>query len=152
MSVGEICNRDVVVIDRHASVQEAARKMRNYHVGSLIVVDEGAEHPRKPIGIVTDRDLVVEVMAVQASSATLTVGDLSPAELLTTREGDGIWETIMRMRAMGVRRTPVVDLQGDLVGMLTLDDLIKFVSDELADLVRLIRREQRREIDTRPPA
>ncbi len=152
MSVGEICNREVVVIDRKASVYEAARMMRNQHVGSLVVVDEGSVTPMKPVGIVTDRDLVVEIMAKEVPKEALATGDIIAPELLTARETDGVWETIMRMRAMGVRRLPVVNLEGSLCGMLTMDDLLKFIADEMSDLVRLVRREQKREKDTRPPA
>ena len=152
MSVGEICNREVVVIDRKASVYEAARMMRNQHVGSVVVVDETSSTPMRPVGIVTDRDLVVEIMAREASEEALATGDIIAPELLTARETDGVWETIMRMRAMGVRRLPVVDAGGTLCGMLTMDDLLKFISDEMSDLVRLIRREQKREKDNRPPA
>ena len=152
MSVGEICNREVVVIDRKASVYEAARMMRNQHVGSLVVVDEGSATPMKPVGIVTDRDLVVEIMAKEVPEEAPATGDIIAPELLTAREADGVWETIMRMRAMGVRRLPVVNLEGSLCGMLTMDDLLKFIADEMSDLVRLVRREQKREKDTRPPA
>jgi CBS domain-containing protein len=152
MSVGEICNREVVVIDRKASVYEAARMMRNQHVGSLVVVDEDSTTPMRPVGIVTDRDLVVEIMAKEVHEEALATGDIIAPELLTAREADGVWETIMRMRAMGVRRLPVVDLGGNLCGMLTMDDLLKFIADEMSDLVRLVRREQKREQDTRPPA
>ena len=152
MSVGEICNREVVVIDRGASVYEAARMMRNHHVGSLVVVDVNSTTPKRPVGIVTDRDLVVEIMAKEVPESVLTTGDIIAPELLTARETDGVWETIMRMRAMGVRRLPVVDTGGNLSGMLTMDDLLKFIADELSDLVRLVRREQKREKDIRPPA
>jgi CBS-domain-containing membrane protein len=152
MSVGEICNREVVVIDRAASVYEAARMMRNHHVGSLVVVDVNSTTPKRPVGIVTDRDLVVEIMAKEVPESVLTTGDIIAPELLTAREADGVWETIMRMRAMGVRRLPVVDTGGNLSGMLTMDDLLKFIADELSDLVRLVRREQKREKDIRPPA
>jgi signal-transduction protein with cAMP-binding, CBS, and nucleotidyltransferase domain len=152
MSVGEICNREVVVIDRKASVYEAARMMRNQHVGSLVVVDADSATPMRPVGIVTDRDLVVEIMAKEVPEEALATGDIIAPELLTARETDGVWETIMRMRAMGVRRLPVVNPGGDLSGMLTMDDLLKFIADEMSDLVRLVRREQTRERDTRPPA
>ncbi len=152
MSVGEICNREVVVIDRKASVYEGARLMRNHHVGSLVVIDEDSDTPMKPVGIVTDRDLVVEIMAKEVPEAVLAIGDIVAAELLTARESDGVWETILRMRAMGVRRLPVVNSEGHLTGMLTMDDLLKFIADEMSDLVRLIRREQKRERDSRPPA
>jgi CBS domain-containing protein len=152
MSVGEICNREVVTIGRKATVYEAARLMRNQHVGSLVVVDEDSNTPLKPVGIVTDRDLVVEIMAKDVPEEVVTTGDIISHELLTARETDGVWETIMRMRAMGVRRLPVVNSGGNLCGMLTMDDLLKFIADELSDIVRLVRREQNREKESRPPA
>jgi CBS domain-containing protein len=152
MSVGEICNREVVTIGRKATVYEAARLMRNQHVGSLVVVDADSNTPLKPVGIVTDRDLVVEIMAKDVPEEVVTTGDIISHELLTARETDGVWETIMRMRAMGVRRLPVVNSGGNLCGMLTMDDLLKFIADELGDIVRLVRREQNREKESRPPA
>jgi signal-transduction protein with cAMP-binding, CBS, and nucleotidyltransferase domain len=133
-------------------VYEAARMMRNQHVGSVVVIDESSDTPTRPVGIVTDRDLVVEIMAREVPEEALATGDIIAPELLTARETDGVWETIMRMRAMGVRRLPVVDGGGNLCGMLTMDDLLKFISDEMSDLVRLVRREQKREQDRRPPA
>jgi CBS domain-containing protein len=149
--IGEICNRDVVTVDRKASVYESARLMRDHHVGSLIVVDPTSATPTKPLGIVTDRDLVIEIMAREAPGEALLTGDLMGSELLTGRETDGVWETILRMRAMGVRRMPVVNAQGQLTGILSMDDLLQFLAGELTDLVRLVRREHKREIETRPP-
>jgi CBS domain-containing protein len=144
MSVGEICNREVVTVEKSAPVARAARLMRQYHVGSVVIVADGSVPPR-PVGIVTDRDLAIEVIAPEVPAETLTVGDLMGAELLTAREEDGVWETIMRMRAMGVRRLPVLSRHGELVGILTMDDLLQFIVGELSDLVKLVRREQKRE-------
>ncbi len=149
MSVAEICNREVVIADKHMTIVMAAQLMREHHVGSLVVVDEKAGD-QKPLGIVTDRDLVIEVLAKNAPMEELVVGDVMGPELLTARESDGIWETIMRMRAMGVRRLPVVDPQGVLTGIISMDDLLQFLAGELADLVKLVRREQKREEVTRP--
>ena len=149
MSVAEICNREVVIADKHMTIVMAAQLMREHHVGSLVVVDEKAGD-QKPLGIVTDRDLVIEVLAKNAPMEELVVGDVMGPELLTARESDGIWETIMRMRAMGVRRLPVVDPQGVLAGIISMDDLLQFLAGELADLVKLVRREQKREEVTRP--
>jgi CBS domain-containing protein len=148
MSVGEICNREVVTVEKSAPVARAARLMRQYHVGSVVVVADGSDPPR-PIGILTDRDLTIEVLAQEVPAETVTAGDLMAPELLTAREEDGVWETIMRMRAMGVRRLPVVSRHSHLVGILTMDDLLQFIVGELSDLVKLVRREQKREESTR---
>jgi CBS domain-containing protein len=151
MSVGEICNREVVTIERGSSVSAAAKLMRHYHVGSVVVVADGSDPPR-PVGIVTDRDLTIEILAQEVPFDTVAVGDVMGSELLTAREEDGVWETIMRMRAMGVRRLPVVTQTGALAGILTMDDLLQFIVGELSDLVKLIRREQKREETVRQPA
>lgn len=141
MPIGEICNREVVVSFPKESAVEAARLMRQYHVGDLVIVEEGKDR-RIPVGIVTDRDLVVEVMAKEVDPARFTVGDLMTRELLTVREGDGIYETIQRMRTHGVRRVPVVDAGGGLVGIVSIDDLFSLLAEEMTDLVRVTSREQ----------
>lgn len=149
MSVGEICNREVVTAERQTSIVEAAKIMRKNHIGSIVVVDH-VEHPCRPLGIVTDRDLAIEVMAKDLAPESVTVDQIMGRELLTARENDGIWETILRMRAMGVRRLPVIDRNGSLVGILSMDDLLEFLASELSDLAKLIRREASREREIRP--
>jgi len=141
MSIGEICNRNVVVIEKDTAVQEAARLMRRFHVGALMVC-RGAEGKRIPVGVVTDRDVVVEVVGEEVDVAKLTVGDIMSTELLTGHVSDGLWETLQRMRHSGVRRLPVVDEQGYLQGILTMDDVIELLADELAQLAKLVAREQ----------
>ena len=150
MSVAEICNREVVSADMKTSIAEAAKIMRKTHTGSLIIVDEQSQN-NKPLGIVTDRDLVIEVLAMDEDANSLTVGDVMGPELLLARANDGIWETILKMRAMGVRRLPVVDNEeGGLMGVLSMDDLLEFLAGELSDLAKLIKREANREREIRP--
>jgi len=148
MSLGELCNRVVVVTTRTTGVDEAARLMREHHVGSLVVVDDTAIG-RKPVGIVTDRDIVIEVVAAGVAPDSVTVGDVMAPELVTARESDEPWDTIQRMRAKGVRRVPVVDREGALVGIVTVDDLVETVAEELEGLVKVIGQEQAREARTR---
>lgn len=148
MSVGEVCVREVVVAGRKDSVAELARLMRRHHVGSVVIVEEvGGMH--RPVGIVTDRDLVVEVLAMEVAPDSLTAEDVMSFRLLTARESDGLWETLQRMKAKGVRRLPVVDDPGALVGILSADDLLDLLAEELNDLVRVIRREISRERESR---
>jgi CBS domain-containing protein len=144
MTVGAVCNREVVFIQRGASIPEAARLMREYHVGDLVVVDEKAGR-RVPVGIVTDRDIVLEVIAEGVGLNDVGVGDIMSAELVTAHEGDDLIETIKRMRAKGIRRLPVVNDDNELAGILSVDDLIDLFSETLTDLARLIAREQTRE-------
>lgn len=149
MSVGEICNREVVTAHKEDTVIAAAKLMRARHAGSIVVV-EGEGEAVKPLGIITDRDFVVELMAKDVDVHSVTLQDLMGSELLMAREADGIWETILRMRAMGVRRLPVVDdTDHYLVGILTMDDLLEFLAGEFYDLAKLVRREMRRETETR---
>jgi CBS domain-containing protein len=144
MNVGEVCNREVVVVERNASIRDAARLMRDYHVGDLIVV-ESANGGRRPVGILTDRDIVVGVLAGDAETDSLAVQDVMGGELVTATEQESLTDAIKRMRTAGVRRLPVVDRAGALVGILTVDDLLDLLSETLTDLTRLISREIGRE-------
>ena len=144
MSIGEVCNREVVIVRRSDTVLRAAELMRSYHVGSLVVVEDGSD-PGKPLGIVTDRDLVVEVMAERVAPDDIAVGDVMSYELVTAREDEGVWDVILRMRARAVRRLPIVNDEGMLVGIVTMDDVLELLSGEFSALVTLTRREQERE-------
>lgn len=149
MRVGEVCNREVIIANRGDSVLEAAKLMRRHHVGNLIAVEE-REGLRRPVGILTDRDLVVEILAREVDVNAVAVGDAMSADLLTAVEDEDFMETVKRMRAAGVRRAPVVDRQGALIGILAVDDVLELVTEELADLVAIIAREQRTERERRP--
>lgn len=144
MPIGEICNREVIIVQRDTTVQEAARLMRQHHVGALVVVEE-VSGKRKPVGLVTDRDLVVEVLATQLDAGAITAGDIMLQELVTVPESSGVFEVIQFMRAKGVRRLPVVDGQGALVGIVALDDLLSLLAEELSELSALVSREQEKE-------
>lgn len=148
MPISEICNREVIVVQRDTTVNEAAKLMRQHHVGSVVVVDE-SKGMRAPVGIVTDRDLVVEVMAPDLVQMVITVGDIMPPKLVTVKDSMGIYESIQYMRAEGVRRLPVVDGKGALIGILALDDLLELLAEELLELSRLVRHEQKKEAMTR---
>ena len=144
MTIGKVCNREVVFIHAQASIPEAARLMREYHVGDLVVVKEKTGK-RVPVGIVTDRDIVLEVIAEGVGMDDVCVGDIMSDNLVTARESDGLLETIKLMRAKGIRRLPVVNDDNELVGILSVDDLIDLLSEQIVDLTRLIAREQGRE-------
>ncbi len=148
MPIGEICNREVVIMRRNDSVKEAAKIMRQQHVGDVLVVDE-RDSMKVPVGIVTDRDLVVEIMASDIQRPTISVGDIMSPELATIRESAGVFEAIQFMRSKGVRRLPVVSDSGALVGILALDDLLELISEELLELSKLVRFEQKKEAGVR---
>lgn len=151
MTISEICNREVVIAGRDLSVADTARLMREHHVGDVIVADPVGGHAR-PVGIVTDRDIVVEVVAAGLSPDSLTAGDIMGPELAVVRESEGVFETLRYMRAQGVRRMPVVDRDGWLLGIVTLDDLMELLAEEMGELAGLISRERRRETELRRQA
>jgi CBS domain-containing protein len=144
MTTGQVCNREVVFIHKQASIPEAARLMREYHVGDLVVIKEKTGK-RVPVGIVTDRDIVLEVIAEGVGMDDINVGDIMSDNLVTARESASLLETIKVMRAKGIRRLPVVNDDNELVGILSVDDLIDLFSEQIVDLTRLISREQDRE-------
>lgn len=144
MPVSEICNREVVIVERETTVHEAAKLMRQHHVGSVVVVEE-RKGVKVPVGIVTDRDLVVEIMAPDLVQMVITVGDIMGERLVTVKDSMGIYESIQYMRVEGVRRLPVVDGKNGLIGILALDDLLELLAEELLELSRLVRHEQKKE-------
>ena len=148
MGVGDVCNREVIIIDREGSIREAAGLMRKYHVGNVVVVEEKNEE-RFPVGILTDRDIVLDLIALDVDINAVTVGDAMSFELITAREDDDVVETIKRMRHKGVRRIPVVNDRGGLEGILAVDDLIDYISEQLTDLARLVMGEPQRESEKR---
>ena len=150
MSIGEFCNREVTVLPRDASIREAVRLMREKHVGDVIIVDD--EHgQRRPAGILTDRDVVIELVAKDVDLDAITVADAMSDAVVTVRESEELDDTIDRMRVHGVRRMPVVDDDGALVGIVTLDNLIDVLTNHLSSLVLLTKRERTREARTRTP-
>jgi CBS domain-containing protein len=149
MNVGEICSRMVVFAESGTPVQQAARLMRDHHIGALVVTECGAG-ARRPIGIVTDRDLVVEVVATDVDYHMLTVGDIMSEQPATIRETAGLFEAVAHMRSGGVRRLVVVDANEHLIGVVAMDDLFPILAEELSALALAVRSEQRREAQKRP--
>lgn len=147
MAIGEFCNREVVIVQRSDTALDAAKLMRQHHVGDVLVVDE-SNGRKTPVGIVTDRDLVVEIMAPELDNRAITVGDMM-IDLAAVKEDTGVFEAIRYMRTKGVRRMPVVSEDGGLVGILTLDDLLELLAEELLELAKLVRYEQKKEVADR---
>lgn len=148
MNIGKICNHNVVSADADASVLEGARLMRHNHVGSIIVTKQEGQAAR-PVGIITDRDLIVEVMAEEIEPNSVTLGDAMTPYPLAAREDDEPFDVLNAMRSKGVRRIPVIDDDGLLVGVLAIDDILRMISREMADLVGLIQKEYDTEVRLR---
>lgn len=140
MNIGKICNRKVVTADADTSVIEAAKLMRYNHVGSVVVTKSEGQGVR-PVGIITDRDLTIEILAEDIDPQCVTVGDAMSRYPLAAHEDDDSYDVLDAMRKKGVRRIPVIDNEGALVGVLAVDDILRMVFYEIGSMVSLIRKE-----------
>ncbi len=151
MNVGDICQRNVITVRDFDELTSAAGLMREKHVGYLVVVEPAfAEGTFKPMGVLTDRDIVVAVLARDAEVRSLRVGDVMTRQPVVVEEGDSVGSALKEMRKIGVRRVPVVGARGDLAGVLSLDDIIAALVAELQDVAGSIRSEQLVEHALRP--
>ena len=144
MPIGDVCIRDVVIASRDTTARAAAKLMAENHVGNMVVVEDVGGR-KIPVGIITDRDIIRNVVAEGLDADVFTLGDLGARELVTAAEDQGIYECMQQMRINGIRRMPVVDRKGVLVGIISLDDLIQLLAGELSELAKVIVREQVRE-------
>ena len=149
MRVGDYCNREVVVVEQDESITEAAKIMREYHVGDVVIVR--TENGRQiPVGIMTDRDIALEIVAKSADPGALSIGDAMTYDLTTVNEDDDLMHVIEIMRDRSIRRVPVVNIDEALVGIITVDDLLDLMSEVFIDIVHLVHGQARREAKTRP--
>ncbi len=144
MLAGDVCNRIVVIAERGLSLVQAAQLMRKQHVGCLVVVDETGAG-RLVVGMLTDRDIVTAVIARELDAAVLTVGDVMSRELISALEDDSIKDILVTMRRKGIRRLPVVTTQGMLVGLVTLDDVLSLMAEQLREMALVVETEALRE-------
>ena len=144
MKLKELCTPDVASCTAEISALHAARLMRDHHVGDLVILDENSEDGT-PIGIVTDRDIVVEVLARDRDPATVTLREIMRVPLVIARASEEVEQALERMRAHGVRRVPMLDDDGKLAGIVSLDDLLRRLAADAAALTEVIAREQDRE-------
>jgi CBS domain-containing protein len=149
MKVGEVCSRLAIDVESDQSVRSAAELMRKYHVGYLVVTepDHGG---RVPIGTLTDRDVVLETVAVGTDPDDVTVSDIMDQDPpLVAAEGDQLSEALEAMRLQGVRRVPVVDAHRNLVGVLALDDILQLLNSELGMIAEIVGSQRRLEAKVR---
>jgi CBS domain-containing protein len=147
MNAGSVCKRGVVTVAPTDDLIAAAHVMREKHVGYLIV-SEGAgrgESSKRIVGVLTDRDIVVAVLAQEVDARALKVGDVMTRDPLLIEEGQSIEAVLRHMREAGVRRVPVVDPSGGLSGVLSIDDVLERIAEQLIDIAGSIRNEQRME-------
>ena len=143
MTAGEVCNRQVVVTTAATSIVDAVNLMRTHHVGDLVVVKE-PDGGRVPIGILTDRDIALSVDRL-VRLPNLTVANIMSVNLVTSPERENLYDVLKKMQSYGIRRLPIVNDRGGLEGILTFDDIVELLSEELTDLARLVAKEQKRE-------
>ena len=149
MRIGEICNREVVVADEEISITEAAKIMREYHVGDVVIV-KTRYGKQVPVGILTDRDITLEIVARGADPENIRIGDAMNLELTTVTEDDDLVHVIELMRSQGIRRVPVVDAEETLIGILTVDDIVDLLGEIMVALAQLVDSQRRREARARP--
>lgn len=151
MRIRDFYSPQVVLVEPEASLREAALLMRNRHVGALVVVEK-KEGIARPVGVLTDRDIVVAVVAVPgARPEGIRVADAMTTDLVVAKEDDGLFEAVARMSERSVRRLPVVGIDGGLQGIVTLDDVLRVLATELAQLAESLRWGRMRERETRAP-
>jgi len=127
--LGRICTKPVVTASAQMTVEQAARVMRSKNVGALVVVNAG-----RPVGMLTDRDVAVEVVATGMDPDTARVGDVMRKRPITIREDLGIFDAARVFAKTGVRRLPVVTKSGVLVGVIAVDDLIMLLGNEMGHM------------------
>lgn len=145
-TTGEFCVRHAVTAERQEPILDVARRMRDEHVGCLVVVERDSQSV-VPVGIVTDRDLVVRALASTAGDLhSVRVADVMTEALIKAWEDDDLAEVLKRMRSFGVRRMPVVNRKGELRGIVALDDIVEFLQEQVTDMSTLLARERQREL------
>lgn len=149
-SIGNCCVKTVATVTKESTVAEAAALMRKHHVGALVMVDDGnGAGGMKPVGIVTDRDIAIEVVAAGLAPETVRVGEIVQRPITTVTEDTGWAETARLMSVNGVRRMPVVDAAGKLIGIVSFDDLLLQFAGPMVAIADLAGRERHYESVTR---
>lgn len=148
MNILDLCNQHVISTGRETDIAEAARLMREHHIGSLLVVDY-QQDAAVPVGIITDRDIVVEVLAEELEPEKVSVGDIMSAELVCARHDASLWDAMKLMRMHGIRRLPILNEKESLAGIITVDDIMMILASEFTELVRVIGKEQTNEVRKR---
>jgi len=141
MDAGEICSRKTVIIREDKFVKDAVKLLKQYNVGSLVVVKSMNNH-NVPVGLLTDRDIVIKALPAQNPLDTIPVREIMSTPVITVTETTSIFETLSKMRYSGIRRLPVINEEGFLTGILSLDDIIDSIARELIEVTRVVQKEE----------
>jgi CBS domain-containing protein len=142
MNVSRICSRNPITVRRSDELIKAAQLMREEHVGFLVVVESDGADGLRPVGVLTDRDIVITVVAREADPRTLRVEDVMTQPPVTVTTADSLDQAVREMRRVGVRRLPVVGKRRELVGILSLDDVLDALAGELQNVAGSVHNEQ----------
>ncbi len=149
MNAGTLCQRLFVTVRPTDEILQAAQLMRQKHVGYLVVTDAvGASAP--PIGVLTDRDIVITVVARALEPGSVRVADIMTTRPVTVGEDTPLQDALQLMREARVRRLPVLDAQGALAGVLSLDDILQAFASDAQNVAAAIREERQVEGRLRP--
>ena len=143
MPIQDVCTKNVTCLSRDNTIEEAARLMRKNNVGSIVIVDQKADGV-VPVGIITDRDVVVEVIAKGYNPKLKRVDEVMNRSLKAVNESDGLYEVLHFLQKYRVNRAPVINSSGKLVGIISTDDALELISDELMQIARLKRGQRMR--------
>lgn len=151
MDISNFCSRNVITVRELDELTRAAQLMREKHIGYLVVVKPSlVDASLTPVGVITDRDIVVAVVAKEADPRLLKVADVMTRQPAVVEESTSLATALQLMRRIGVRRLPVITKSGALSGLLSLDDVLEAIAGELNDLAGSIRHEIRMEDALRP--
>ena len=138
MSIAAICQPEVITVDAGASLRDAASLMREHHVGALVVTVDAAGQERA-VGVITDRDLAIEILARDLNPTDVKIGQLASRHLASVPGTAGIAEAVAVMQEAGVRRLLVTSNEGQLVGFVSADDLLEALAEQLGVLANALR-------------
>jgi CBS domain-containing protein len=134
MLLGNVMTKEVIVMLPDESVSSASKLMRNEGVGSVVIVDRW----RRPIGIITDRDIVVRVVAEGLDPDKISVGEVMTPDVISGKRADRIFDAVRKMAENGIRRLPIVDSENRIVGIISIDDLMAILITEMSNLAVVI--------------
>lgn len=138
MSLARFCRKTVALIQPSQSIAEAAERMRDQHVGALVVVEDDL----RPVGMLTDRDIVTRVVAERGDATFVAVSNVMTPRPAVARVTDSLDRTLFTLRERGVRRLPIVDEEGRVAGLVSLDDVLVLLSAELDQTAAAVRENQ----------
>src|SRR5512139_3300352 len=146
--VRDVAVHNAVTVPPEESIDECAKRMHAEHVGCLIVVEQ-TDGIQFPIGMLTDRDIAIEVVAFGLDPRAMTAGDVMSERPAVVEEDDDLLDALAHMRERGVRRLPVVRPDGALSGMLALDNLLEALGEEIDGVVGVMRAQRTKELRLR---